>query len=139
MLVVDYLQTVTVRDMPKNSRGDERIDEIVRRVKAAGKRLRVPTLLVSQLSRPDKRQHREPTIYELKGSGYIEQAAGAIVLVWKTADDGDSYARIAKLKSSGERPRALMVRNDGGMVVRLEKDHGGRNGVDLSAFGGVKR
>ena len=61
------------------------------------------------------------------------------MLVWKTADDGDSYARIAKLKSSGERPRALMVRNDGGMVVRLEKDHGGRNGVDLSAFGGVKR
>ena len=119
VIVVDYLQTITASMANRQAASHERVEEIVRRVKAQGKRLRVPVLLVSQLARPANRQHREPSLFELKGSGYIEQAATAIVLVWKTEDDGKTLAKIAKLKSGGERPTVELLRNSGGMITRI--------------------
>lgn len=139
VLVVDYLQTITARMASKQAAAHERVEEIVRRVKAQGKRLRVPVLLVSQLARPANRQHREPSLFELKGSGYIEQAATAIVLVWKTDDNGDTLAKIAKLKSGGERPTVQLLRNDGGMITRIA-EHKGATVTNISQFqDGVKR
>ena len=134
VLVVDYLQTITATMPNKQAANHERVEQIVRRVKAQGKRLRVPVLLVSQLARPANRQHREPSLFELKGSGYIEQAATAIVLVWKTADDGDTLAKIAKLKSGGERPTVTLQRNDGGMITRIAE-----YAEPTGAAGGVTR
>lgn len=122
LIVVDYLQEIT--DAVAARRGapqHERLSGIARAVKRVAKTCHVPVILCSQLSRPDGKKHREPTIYDIKGSGDVENMAEAIILMWKESDDehAECFAKVAKLKDSPARPRSLVVRNGAGAICEL--------------------
>lgn len=119
VVVVDYLQEITRRDMP-GARRAEVMAQSAKDLKATAKRLGVPLVLASQLKRPDGKGG-EPTVHDLKETGDLENVAEAVILLWKDGDgDGaPTYGKVAKAKSSPKRPRFQIVRNEGGAVEDL--------------------
>ena len=84
LLIVDYLQlcsgTVTGRGVTRNAE----LEEICRGLKTLAKQLRIPVLLLSQLSREvEKRSNPEPTLADLRDSGAIEQDADCVLFLWR--------------------------------------------------------
>ena len=65
---------------------------IARFFRATAKKLKVPVFLLSQLSRPDRKdgKRRLAGNWDLKESGDIENTADAIVLINKLANDDES-------------------------------------------------
>ena len=80
LLVVDYLQLMSGDGDNRNSQ----IEQITRGMKALAKELRVPIVLLSQLSRKcEERTNRRPIPSDLRESGAIEQDADIIVFVYR--------------------------------------------------------
>lgn len=83
LLVLDYLQLCAGQAKGKNVNRNTEIEEISRGLKALAKQLRVPVLVLSQLSREvEKRGSPEPTLGDLRDSGAIEQDADAVLGLW---------------------------------------------------------
>jgi replicative DNA helicase len=90
LVVIDYLQLLD----SANPKATEymRISDATRRLKLLQRALRVPIILLSQLSRDGTRANRgksgdlglapEPQLSDLRGSGSIEQDANAVVFLW---------------------------------------------------------
>lgn len=118
-LIVDYIQEVRVDPRAKRNEG---IADAARAIKSEAKRLRVPLLLCSQLSRPASGSRREPTVSSLKESGDLENMSEGVVLLWRDSDAEDAPAmiKVAKLKSSSSRPRLRVVRSKAGVIVGFE-------------------
>jgi replicative DNA helicase len=80
-LFVDYLQLIrSTRD--KGSRNDE-VAEISNGLKAIAKELKVPIVVLSQLSRQVDKDSRPPKLSDLRDSGAIEADADSVVFIWK--------------------------------------------------------
>lgn len=122
LLVVDYLQEITDSSMERKGASErERLTNAARACKRVAKVCKVPVILVSQLSRPENKKHREPTMFDIKGSGDVENMAEGIVLIWRDGDyeGAEAFAKVAKLKDSPKRPRVSMLRDEGGAITRL--------------------
>lgn len=78
LLVIDYLQLMRTRSMGNRN---EQITEISNGVKALAKDLRVPIIVLSQLSRDVEKTDREPRLSDLRDSGSIEQDADIVILL----------------------------------------------------------
>jgi replicative DNA helicase len=78
LLVIDYLQLMQSRI--KGNR-NEQITEISNGVKALAKDLRIPIIVLSQLSREVEKGEREPRLSDLRDSGSIEQDADIVILL----------------------------------------------------------
>lgn len=88
LIVVDYLQLVH----GSGRRGDNRVhevSEITADLKAVAKRLRVPVVALSQLSRSlESREDKRPRMSDLRESGSIEQDADVVMFCYR-----ESYYR----------------------------------------------
>ncbi|MEM9067155.1 MAG: DnaB-like helicase C-terminal domain-containing protein [Myxococcota bacterium] len=133
VLIVDYLTEITDLSASRGAPRREVMSNIARRIKQVAKQLHVPVILCAQLSRPSDKKHREPTIFDLKETGDLENMSEGIVLAWKTGDSEDdrAFAKIAKLKDSEKRPRVQLIRGSGGELRSLEP-------VDLAPMGNGK-
>ncbi len=83
LVVVDYLQLMSVRGKSENR--TQEISTLSRGLKLLSKELRVPFLVLSQLSRaPEQRpgDHR-PQLSDLRESGSIEQDADMVMFVFR--------------------------------------------------------
>jgi replicative DNA helicase len=83
LAVIDYLQIVPAHE------GDnlrERINGITRAAKLMAQELRVPVLLLSQLSRTAQAERRAPELHDLKESSSIEQDADGVILLHRRPD-----------------------------------------------------
>lgn len=81
LLIVDYLQLCAGQG--KNVTRNSQLEEITRGLKALAKQLRIPVLLLSQLSREvEKRGTPEPMLGDLRDSGAIEQDADVVLGLW---------------------------------------------------------
>ena len=89
MIVIDYLQLITC-PMPGRTRNDE-IQQVSGRLKQLARDLKVPIVVLSQLSRDSEKDGkggkatREPRMSDLRDSGSIEQDADKIFIL--TRDD----------------------------------------------------
>jgi replicative DNA helicase len=107
VVAVDYIQAIRLRGE------DRRIatGNAAQAIKAECQALGVPLILLSQLKRRDSAQ--EPSAFDLKEAGELENCAEIVMLLWKT-DDTDSarvLGKVAKVKWSPRRPRFEVQRS----------------------------
>ncbi|MFY9529027.1 MAG: replicative DNA helicase [Candidatus Acidiferrales bacterium] len=79
LVIVDYLQLVTARGRFGNR--NEEVSSISRALKGLAKELKVPVLVLSQLTRAPEREDRKPQLADLRESGAIEQDADVVMFI----------------------------------------------------------
>ena len=77
--MVDYLQLIAARGRFSNR--NEEVSSITRGLKALAKELKVPVLVLSQLTRAPEREERSPQLADLRESGAIEQDADVVIFI----------------------------------------------------------
>ena len=96
LIIVDYLQLV--RPQKKNKNRNEEVEEISRDAKLMARELKVPVLMLSQLSRDiEKRTDRRPILSDLRGSGAIEQDADKVIFIHE--EDGQHEIILSKQRN----------------------------------------
>jgi replicative DNA helicase len=81
LVIIDYLQLLS--GPPSENRSAE-ISEITRQLKALARELRVPIVIVSQISDAiERRAYHMPLLTDLKDSGGIEEVADVILFIYR--------------------------------------------------------
>jgi len=81
LVIVDYLQLVVPTLNRRSSNRQEEVSSISRALKALAKELKVPVLVLSQLTRAPEREERKPQLADLRESGAIEQDADMVLFI----------------------------------------------------------
>src|SRR6202048_3011405 len=79
LLIVDYLQLLTARGRFSNR--NEEVASISRALKGLAKELKVPVIVLSQLTRAPEHETRSPQLADLRDSGAIEQDADVVIFI----------------------------------------------------------
>jgi replicative DNA helicase len=79
-VVVDYLQLLNYPGASRDGRQQE-VAQISGSLKAMAKELRVPVLVLSQLSRAPEQRSGSPRLSDLRDSGAIEQDADVVLML----------------------------------------------------------
>ena len=79
LVIVDYLQLISARGR-FNSRNEE-VSSMTRGLKGLAKELKVPVIVLSQLTRAPERDERRPQLADLRDSGAIEQDADVVIFI----------------------------------------------------------
>jgi replicative DNA helicase len=84
MLIVDYLQLMSVDSHSSQGNRVQEISEISRSIKQLGRELRIPIIALSQLSRAvENRPGKIPQLADLRESGAIEQDADVVMMMYR--------------------------------------------------------
>ena len=117
LVVVDYLQLVTVGGKRPDSRQQE-VQEISRALKTMALELKVPVIALAQLSRNvEKRDNNEPILADLRESGSIEQDADIVMFINRK----DYYKAKGELGKDANSPTDIIIaKHRKGGVGRFE-------------------
>ena len=115
LLVVDYIQLMSGRGRFENRTLE--LAAISRSLKGLAKELRVPIVVLSQLSRaPESRSDHRPQLSDLRESGALEQDADVVVLIYRE----DAYNRDPNNPDAGTAELIVAKQRNGPTgVVRL--------------------
>lgn len=129
LIVIDYLQLMTMGKSSRDSRNQE-VGDITRTLKIAAKELNVPIILLSQLSRAvEVREDHRPVLSDLRDSGSIEQDADIVLFLYNPEkyndvtteeEPGTVYLLIAKHRSGS--PGEVKLRWVGEYTTYLNHD-----------------
>jgi replicative DNA helicase len=81
LMIVDYLQLVVPTNTSRGSNRQEEVSSISRALKGLAKELKVPVVVLSQLTRAPEREERKPQLSDLRESGAIEQDADVVLFI----------------------------------------------------------
>lgn len=88
VLILDYLQLMHSEERVENR--VQEISKITRQLKNLAKELKIPVVVLSQLSREiEKRQDKKPLLSDLRESGAIEQDADVVIFLHKPKDEDE--------------------------------------------------
>ncbi len=118
LVVVDHMQLMASSGKEKSDY--EKFTSISRAMKHVAVVTNVPVLLVSQTSRKQAFEHRDPQVSDLRGSGAIEEDAAAVMLLFEDRADAD----LARKEGDGSRYTKGPVRS----YVKLGKNRYGEQG-----------
>ena len=96
LVVIDYLQLCTCRDAARHGSRQIEVSMISQQIKAMAKELKIPVIVLSQLSRANEQRgdkYERPKLSDLRDSGAIEQDADMVFLLRRpsrNANDPDS-------------------------------------------------
>jgi replicative DNA helicase len=84
LLIIDYLQLVTVGDSSRTDNRVQEVTQITQGLKALAKELSIPVLALAQLSRQvENREDKKPQLADLRESGSIEQDADVVMFIYR--------------------------------------------------------
>jgi len=92
VVIVDYLQIVSVKGLKGSMK--ERMDFVTYAFRDLAKRLMVPIIVNSQLTREQRKSGLEPAMHDLKESGSIEETASGVMFLFKK--DGAHFGKVDK-------------------------------------------
>ncbi len=128
LVVVDYLQLMSVPQSKANRSRQEDVSALSRQLKVAAMKLDVPLVVLCQLSRASVTEKRRPGLTDLRESGSLEQDADVVMLLWRPHCGDPNYEYEQQVQ--GEFIIAKKRRGGGGQMqkVRLgqcgyEEDH----------------
>ena len=117
LIVIDYLQLMTIGSSNKSGNREQEISTISRNLKALAKELNVPVIALSQLSRAVETRggSKRPILSDLRESGAIEQDADIVSFIYRpeyykietwdddenTPTDGQAEFIVAKHRNGG--------------------------------------
>jgi len=81
LMIVDYLQLVVPTNTGRGTNRQEEVSSISRALKGLAKELKVPVVVLSQLTRAPEREERKPQLSDLRESGSIEQDADVVLFI----------------------------------------------------------
>jgi len=117
LVIIDYIQLMQGRGRFENRTLE--LGSISRSLKGLAKELRVPVVVLSQLSRaPESRSDHKPQLSDLRESGALEQDADVVIFIYRP----DMYADKNDSPSDGEGVAELIIgkqRNGPTGVVKL--------------------
>ena len=84
LIMIDYLQYMTVPESNKYETQQERVAFISRRLKSIAKSLNIPIIALAQLSRAvETRGNKRPLLSDIRESGAIEQDADIVTFLYR--------------------------------------------------------
>lgn len=84
LITLDYLQQLEARELGREAANTvARVTHISRRLKQLSLALKIPVVVLSQLSRAVEKEGREPQLSDLRDSGAIEQDAEKVLMLEK--------------------------------------------------------
>ena len=109
LLIVDYLQLMSMPGRGNNSSRQQEISDISRSLKVMAKDLGVPIIALSQLSRgSERREDHTPMLSDLRDSGAIEQDADCVIFI----DREDYYNKdIDKISNPIQNAKLIVAKN----------------------------
>jgi replicative DNA helicase len=81
LMIVDYLQLVVPTHTGRGTNRQEEVSSISRSLKGLAKELKLPIIVLSQLTRAPEREERKPQLADLRESGAIEQDADVVMFI----------------------------------------------------------
>jgi replicative DNA helicase len=110
LIVIDYLH---IMKLGANKNTTDLLEDAVRELRALGKELDCPILLLAQLSRGvesnERKKNRRPELSDLRGSGGIEQSADSVVFLYR-----ESYYDQAGLAPDVDYTEVIVRKNRNG-------------------------
>lgn len=99
IIFIDYLSLITHEDrrLPRH----EQMAEVSRRLKQLARELRIPIVVLSQISRDS--EGRRPTLSQLRETGALEQDADVVLFLWDETETGDEDAKRVVLTIAKQR------------------------------------
>ena len=139
LIVVDYIGLITTGEKRIESRQVE-VSNISRQLKELARDLKLPVLVISQLSREvDKRDDKRPYLSDLRESGSIEQDADLVFLMYrpgyyKTLGFGKNVSQDDKKRLKEEREKEAALTKELGdnaelVEVIVAKNRNGKTGT----------
>lgn len=116
LVVVDYLTLMETKGREKRY---QEIGEITRGLKVLAAELKIPIVVLAQLSR-NKDETEEPSLRDLRESGDIEQDANKIIMLWNL-----------------DTPDALKEKSLQRIGCKIAKNRRGKKGVVVLMFDGA--
>jgi len=104
LVVIDYLQLCTCREAARMGSRQIEVSMISQQIKAMAKELRIPVIVLSQLSRANEQRNdkeEKPKLSDLRDSGAIEQDADVVFLLRRPS-------RTATSKDAGDERLAII-------------------------------
>lgn len=86
MVIIDYLQLMTLGGTDKKTNREQEISTISRALKSLAKEINIPVVALSQLNRAAETQgkdNRRPQLSNLRESGAIEQDADMVMFIYR--------------------------------------------------------
>lgn len=128
-IVIDYLQLMTSYCNDKAM--DEELTRVIQELKKIARRSGITIIVLSQLNRElEKRPNKRPVLYDLRGSGSIEDVADTILFVYRdevyyedTPDRGEAEIIVAKQRSGETGSLRLMFHGEHCMFSGLPPDY----------------
>ena len=101
LIVIDYLQLCTCREAARQGSRQIEVSMISQQIKAMAKELKIPVIVLSQLSRANEQRgdkYEKPKLSDLRDSGAIEQDADVVFLLRRPSrNSNDPEAQDATL------------------------------------------
>ena len=104
LIVIDYLQLCTCREAARQGSRQIEVSMISQQIKAMAKELKIPVIVLSQLSRANEQRgdkEEKPKLSDLRDSGAIEQDADVVFLLRRPS-------RTASSKQVGDETLAII-------------------------------